>query len=279
MASLFRRAACVVTLSLAAFYLSPAQPSGYPISPVLFTDVKVADNFWSQRLEINRTVSIPHALMKCAETGRIRNFEIADSIIAGLSAKGKFCSRYGFDDSDLFKVIEGIAYSLQTQYDATLEKTLDSLIVKIGKAQERDGYLYTMRTIDSAKSWAPERWVNDRMKGSHELYNLGHLYEAAVAHYYATKKKSLLNIALRSADLLVKTFGPDKMHTVPGHEVTEIGLAKLYLVTGKREYLEGEHRRESHTTRICDRFLMKPKLSDMLSAQAISTQGWWTWQP
>jgi DUF1680 family protein len=237
MTSVIRFAAYVVTLSLAASYLSPAQPSGYPISPVLFTEVRVADNFWSQRLEINRTVSIPHALKKCAETGRIRNFEIADSIIAGLPAKGKFCSRYGFDDSDVFKVIEGAAYSLQTHYDAALDKTLDTLISKIAKAQEPDGYLYTMRTIDSAKSWAPERWVNDRMKSSHELYNLGHLYEAAVAHYYATKKKSLLNIALRSADLLIKTFGPDKMHTVPGHEVTEIGLAKLYLVTDKREYL------------------------------------------
>ncbi len=217
---------------------APGQTPGYPITPVRFTDVAVNDHFWSPRLEVNRTVSIPHALQKCLETGRVRNFEIADSIVAGLPAQGKFCSRYGFDDSDIYKVIEGVAYSLQTHYDAALDRSLDTLIVLIGKAQEKDGYLYTMRTIDSAKSWAKDRWVNDRMKSSHELYNLGHLYEAAVAHYYATKKTSLLNIALRSADLLVATFGPTKMHTVPGHEVTELGLAKLYLVTGKREYLD-----------------------------------------
>jgi uncharacterized protein len=215
-----------------------AQSTGYPITPVLFTDVKVSDDFWSKRLETNRTVSIPHALKKCDETGRIRNFDIADSVLKGEIAKGKFCSRYGFDDSDVFKVIEGIAYSLQTHYDADLDWRADTLIAKIARAQELDGYLYTMRTIDAEKSWAKERWVNDRTHSSHELYNLGHLYEAAVAHYYATKKRALLDIALRSADLLVKTFGPDKMHTVPGHQVTEIGLVKLYLVTGKKEYLE-----------------------------------------
>ena len=137
---------------------APGQTPGYPITPVRFTDVAVNDHFWSPRLEVNRTVSIPHALQKCLETGRVRNFEIADSIVAGLPAQGKFCSRYGFDDSDIYKVIEGVAYSLQTHYDAALDRSLDTLIVLIGKAQEKDGYLYTMRTIDSAKSWAKDRW-------------------------------------------------------------------------------------------------------------------------
>jgi len=233
-----RRAALILPALLVPVCSMLGQNQGYPITPVLFTDVRVSDSFWSPRLEVNRTVSIPHALQKCDETGRVRNFEIADSILAGLPAKGKFCSRYGFDDSDVFKVIEGAAYSLHTHYDPALDKTVDSLITKIGRAQEKDGYLYTMRTIDAEKSWAKDRWVNDRAKSSHELYNLGHLYEAAVAHYNATKKRSLLDIALKSADLLVATFGPDRMHTVPGHQVTEIGLAKLYLVTGKREYLD-----------------------------------------
>jgi uncharacterized protein len=217
---------------------SAAQNVGYPINPVIFTDVKVDDSFWLKRLETNRTVSIPHTLQKCLETGRVRNFDIADSVLRGVIEKGTFCSRYGFDDSDIYKLLEGIAYSLQTHYDAVLDARADTLIEKIRCAQEKDGYLYTMRTIDSAKSWAKNRWVNDRTEGSHELYNLGHLYEAAVAHYYATKKRNLLDIALKTADLLVATFGPGKMHTVPGHQVTEMGLVKLFQVTGKKEYLD-----------------------------------------
>jgi uncharacterized protein len=214
------------------------QASGYPIKPVLFTDVTVADDFWSKRLEINRTVSIPYAFRQCVETGRIRNFEIVDSILQGSIREGKFCSRYGFDDSDVYKIIEGAAYSLHTHYDRNLDQQLDSLIRKIALAQEKDGYLYTMRTMNPEASWAKERWVNDRTKSSHELYNVGHLYEAAGAHYRATGKKSLLDVALKSADLLVATFGPGKMHTVPGHQVTEIGLAKLYIITGNKEYLD-----------------------------------------
>jgi len=215
-----------------------AQKNGYPITPVLFTDVQVEDAFWSKRLETNRTVSIPHALAQCEITGRIRNFEIADSVLRGMIPEGKFCSRYGFDDSDVYKTMEGIAYALHTRYDAGMDARMDSLIEKVARAQEKDGYLYTMRTIKPDASWAKERWVNDRTKGSHELYNVGHLYEAAVAHYYATGKRTLLNIALKSADLLVATFGPDKMHTVPGHQVTEMGLCKLYQVTGKKAYVD-----------------------------------------
>lgn len=215
-----------------------SQATKTPIIPVRFTDVRVDDEFWSKRLDINRTVSIPHALAQCELTGRVKNFETADSVLRGAISEGKFCGRYGFDDSDVYKVIEGVAYALHTRYDAALDARVDTLIEKIGKAQEPDGYLYTMRTIKPEASWAPERWVKDRMQGSHELYNAGHLYEAAAAHFYATGKRNLLDIALKNADLLVETFGPDKMHTVPGHEVTELGLVRLYQVTGKREYLD-----------------------------------------
>ena len=233
----------LMTLSLVVLLIHTEQPvrsqeTSTPITPVRFTDVRVEDEFWSKRLEINRTVSIPHALAQCEQTGRVRNFEIADSVLRGAISEGKFCSRYGFDDSDVFKVIEGVAYALHTRYDAALDARVDTLIGKIASAQEQDGYLYTMRTMKPEASWAPERWVNDRTKSSHELYNAGHLYEAAVAHYYATGKRTLLDIALKNADLLVETFGPDKMHTVPGHQVTEIGLVKLYQVTRKREYLD-----------------------------------------
>jgi DUF1680 family protein len=260
-----------------------AQHQGYPIKPVPFTDVVVNDAFWSGRLETNRTVSIPYAFAQCVETGRVKNFEIADSVLEGLNPGGSFCSRYGFDDSDVFKIIEGAAYSLHTHYDQKLDRYLDTLIDKIARAQEKDGYLYTMRTIKPEASWAKERWVNDRMKGSHELYNVGHLYEAAVAHYQATGKKTLLAVALQSADLLVATFGPHKMHTVPGHQVTEIGLTKLYLVTGKQDYLDlakffmrgGEEIPPGRpTTRIISRSLIRPRPSGMRCGQDISMRAW-----
>jgi DUF1680 family protein len=120
-----------------------------------------------------------------------------------------------------------------------MEDYIDSLIVKIKNAQEPDGYLYTARTINpaAAHSWAgKERWEKER-ELSHELYNSGHLYEAAVAHYQATGKRNLLDIALKNADLVCSVFGPDKRHVAPGHQVVEMGLVKLYRVTGKKEYL------------------------------------------
>jgi DUF1680 family protein len=152
---------------------------------------------------------------------------------------GKFCTRYPFDDTDIYKTIEGASFSLSLFPDPVLEHYIDSLITIIGKAQEPDGYLYTARTInpDSAHVWAGKvRWEKER-ELSHELYNAGHLYEAAAAHFQATGKKNLLNIALKNADLVCAVFGPDKKHVAPGHEVVEMGLVKLYRITGKREYL------------------------------------------
>lgn len=234
----FRQITGVAVLIACLFALAPAQVPTYPIAPVRFTEVKFEDEFWAKRLETNRTVTIPHTIAQCEVNGRVRNFEIADSVLRGLLPEGKFIGRYGFDDTDVYKVIEGAAYSLQVRYDAALDARVDSLIAKVGKAQEPDGYLYTMRTMKPEASWAPERWVNDRVKGSHELYNSGHMFEAAVAHYYATGKRNFLNIAIANADLLVNTFGTDKMRTVPGHQVTELGLVRMYQVTGKRAYLD-----------------------------------------
>lgn len=210
----------------------------YPYQPVKFSDVRINDKFWLPKIEVNRTVTIPFAFSKCDTTGRIRNFEVAGKINSGEISSGKFCSSYGYDDSDVYKIIEGASYSLSVSYDGKLNAYLDKLIASIASAQEKDGYLYSMRTIDPARSWAKERWVNDRKHSSHELYNVGHMYEAAVAHYYATGKKSLLNVAIKNADLLCNTFGPDKMHIAPGHQEVEIGLVKLYRVTGKKGYLD-----------------------------------------
>ncbi len=154
--------------------------------------------------------------------------------------KGKFCTTYPFDDTDIYKTIEGASYSLAVHPDPKLSAYIDSLITIVGKAQEPDGYLYTARSIDPLhpQSWAgPERWINEQ-KSSHELYNCGHMYEAAVAHYMATGKRNFLNIAIKNADLLVRTFGPDKKHVAPGHEIVEMGLVRLYRVTGKKNYLD-----------------------------------------
>ena len=205
----------------------------YPIQPVSFTKVQIHDDFWAPRLEANRMVTIPLAFEECENTGRIENFAIA----AGLK-QGEQIGRYPFNDSDVFKIIEGASYSLMEYPDPSLDAYLDSLIYLIGAAQEEDGYLYTARTnnAERLKGWfGDERWSN--LKRSHELYNLGHMYEAAVAHYQATGKRSLLDIALKSADLVDATFGPEKLQIPPGHQVIEMGLAKLYRATGEKKYL------------------------------------------
>jgi uncharacterized protein len=211
----------------------------YPVKPVPFTAVHFNDAFWAPRIEINRTVTIPFAFQKDEETGRVHNFERAAAALRG-ELTDKKPPGYPFDDSDVYKVIEGAAYTLSVHPDSKLEAYLDELIAKIGAAQEKDGYLYTTRTIDSEKPhpWAgTKRWELEKVD-SHELYNLGHLYEAAVAHYQATGKRALLDIALKSADLLARTFGPGKRSIWPGHQITEMGLVKLYRVTGDQRYLD-----------------------------------------
>ena len=219
----------VLFLSLVAI----GQQRDYPIQAVDFTSVKLTDKFWLPRIEINRTVTIPASFERCESTGRVKNF-----VMAG-DRKGKFCTRYPFDDTDIYKTIEGASFSLAVHPDRALQHYLDSLIAIIGKAQEADGYLYTARTIDPVNvgPWlGKERWEKER-EMSHELYNAGHLYEAAAAHYLATKKRNLLNIALKNADLVCSVFGPDKKHVAPGHEIIEMGLVKLYRITGRKEYL------------------------------------------
>jgi DUF1680 family protein len=220
------------TIALAALTCSAQQD--YPIHAVPFTQVQLTDAFWSPRIETNRTVTIPASFARCEETGRVKNFTMA------AEHQGKFCTVYPFDDTDIYKTLEGASFSLAVHPDKKLDAYLDSLITIIGKAQEPDGYLYTARTIDPTHphAWSgPTRWVKEH-ELSHELYNSGHLFEAAAAHYQATGKRSLLDIALKNADLLVATFGPDKMHTAPGHEIVEMGLVKLYRITGKKDYLD-----------------------------------------
>jgi len=216
-----------------ALFVSPALD--YPIRPVPFTEVEITDSFWAPRLETNRTVSVPYALRMIEETGRVDNFRKAARLLTG-PYKGR-----RFNDSDVYKAMEAAAYTLRLHPDAALEKTLDDLIAVIARAQEPDGYLFTTRTVDPAHpapGSGPERWSNLRV--SHELYNVGHMYEAAVAHYQATGRRTFLAIAEKNAALLLRTFGPGpgQRRGFPGHQEIEIGLAKLYRVTGNRAYLD-----------------------------------------
>lgn len=223
-----------LSLSLLTASVLVAQKKDYPIRGVNFTQVKLTDNFWLPRIKTNQLVTIPASFERCESTGRVKNFEMA------AVRKGKFGTTFPFDDTDIYKTIEGASYSLSLFPDSKLEAYVDTLITKIGKAQEPDGYLYTARTIDSLHphAWAGmHRWEKER-EMSHELYNAGHLYEAAAAHFYATGKKTLLDIALKNADLVCSVFGPDKRHVAPGHEIIEMGLVKLYRITGKNEYLQ-----------------------------------------
>ncbi|MBN8853868.1 MAG: six-hairpin glycosidase [Sphingobacteriales bacterium 50-39] len=226
--SIFRSLALLI-LSLAA------RSQDYPVKPVPFTQVHLTDNFWEPKLQVNARVTIPYVLDKCRETGRIDNFLMA----AGKKKTSKL-TEFPFDDTDLYKVIEGASYSLQVNPDARLSAQLDTLIAIIGAAQEPDGYLYTFRTSHPGHphDWiGTKRWEKEE-ELSHELYNAGHLYESAVAHYQATGKRTLLNIALKNADLLVRDFGYGKVEEYPGHQIVEIGLVKLYRVTGEKKYLD-----------------------------------------
>jgi uncharacterized protein len=242
----------LITFSLlAAFSIgsisAQSDNSGYPITPVPFTAVKVTPNtFWGQRLQASKDVTIPLAFRKSEETGRYKNFEqAAEHIKTGKNFK--VTMGYSFDDTDPYKTLEGAAYLMQTYPNALIngtpvDKYCDSVIAIIQSAQEPDGYLYTARTQnpEHPHNWAgSKRWelVEDL---SHEFYNLGHLCEAAVAHYNATGKKTLLNIAKKYADCVIKEVGPNagQAHVVPGHQIAEMGLAKLYTATGDKRYLE-----------------------------------------
>ena len=205
----------------------------YPIEPVPFTMVTLNDAFWSPRMETNRKVTIPYAYEKCRETGRLDNFAFAGGLKQG------FQTGYRFNDSDVYKVIEGAAYTLRLHDDPALEAYTDSVIALIEAAQEDDGYIFTAKTAFNGKHPSvrtDKRW--DNIRHDHELYCAGHMYEAAAAYYQATGKRKFLDMALKNADLVDSVFGPEGNRHPPGHQEIEIGLARLYRLTGEKRYLD-----------------------------------------
>jgi DUF1680 family protein len=213
------------------------QSVGYPISPVPFTSVKVTDTFWGQRLKASREVTIPLAFSKCEETGRYKNFINAAHPSDTIKVTG-----FSFDDTDVYKTIEGASYSMQTFPNKKLDKYIDSVLTIVAAAQEPDGYLYTARTMNPKHphEWSgTKRWEKEEDL-SHELYNLGHMVEGAIAHYQATGKTTFLNIARKYADCAIREIGPNpgQVVVVPGHQIAEMALSKLYVVTGEKKYLD-----------------------------------------
>lgn len=245
-----------IVLAAAAIMPATAQKTktlsnGYPFSQVPFTSVKIAhDSFWGNRLQAARKVTIPLAFSKCETEHRYKNFEMAAYTLQhpghkGLDTKEWNVSKFmgfSFDDTDVYKTIEGASYILQTYPDKKLKAYIDSVLDVVAAAQEPDGYLYTARTINPKHphNWSGDkRWEQDETL-SHELYNLGHMVDAACAHYQATGSTKFLDIAKRYADCVVREVGPKdgQAKVVPGHQIAEMALARLYTLTGEKKYLD-----------------------------------------
>ena len=241
----------LITAGCMAKSKTETRSNGYPITQVPFTAVKVTPNtFWGDRIHAAREVTIPLAFSKCESEHRYKNFEMAAYTLQhpnhpGLQTKEWDVSKFmgfSFDDTDVYKTIEGASYVLQTYPDEKLKAYIDSVLDVVGAAQEPDGYLYTARTINPAHPhhWAgKKRWeVEDFL--SHELYNLGHMVDAACAHYQATGSEKFLNIAKRYADCVIREVGPNagQACVVPGHQIAEMALARLYVLTGEKKYLD-----------------------------------------
>ena len=237
----FKYAALAIALAAICSCASKNKGHDYPYTPVAFTSVEVSDAFWGQRLKASREVTIPLAFSKCEETGRYENFVQAAQQMASSENLGFRVGGLPFDDTDVYKTIEGASYILQTYPDPKLEAYIDSVLVIVAAAQEPDGYLYTARTRNPERphSWASkERW--GQIEDSHELYDLGHMLEGAIAHYRATGKRNFLDIAIKYADCVCREIGPGEGQQVkvPGHQIAEMALAKLYVLTGDKKYLD-----------------------------------------
>ncbi len=230
MKRLLLTAMMAVSLTEAAEIGAQNARHGYPFDPVPFTSVKVTDSFWGQRLKASREVTIPLAFAKCEESGRYENF-----VKAAHPSKDYKVEGLSFDDTDVYKTIEGASYLLQTYPDPKLEAYIDSVLAVVAPAQEPDGYLFTARTMnpDRPHEWAGSKRWEKVEELSHEFYNLGHMVDGA-------GKRNFLDIAIRYADCVCREIGPEagQLDRVPGHQIAEMALARLYLATGEKKYLD-----------------------------------------
>jgi DUF1680 family protein len=229
------RPVIVVALAASAF-AAPAcgDPGGPPRAPYqrlsvpAIDQVRITDAFWAPRIETCREVTLPYCLAMCEKTGRIGNFAKA----AGLR-EGKFQGIW-FNDSDVYKVLEGAAYVLRTHPDPNLERLTDGVIATIAAAQQPDGYLFCFFTIDNAD----QRFRHIGANARHELYCMGHMIEAGAVHHEMTGQRDLLEAACRLADHIGSVFGPGKRRDVPEHQELELALIKLYRLTREKRYLD-----------------------------------------
>lgn len=198
------------------------------LKPIPFNKIKIQSDFWSPRLETIQKKTIRVCLEHCEETGRIGNFRKAAHRENG-TFEGTF-----FDDSDVYKVLEGAAYCLKNQPDPEVEQLVDNVIETICEAQQPDGYIYTYFTLNTPE----KRWTDMDM---HEDYCLGHLLEAGIAYAQSTGKEALLQCAIRGVKQMMSVFGPDKRHWVTGHQEIELALIRLYRYTGENQYLNFAH--------------------------------------
>lgn len=227
------------------------------LKTVPFTDVTIKDRFWAPRQATNSEKTIPHELEECRTTGRINNFAKAAGLISG-NFEGIF-----FNDSDVHKLVEAASYTLQTHPNPAWETELDEVIDTIAKSQQKDGYLNSYFTLVEPQ----KRWQNLGMM--HELYCAGHLFEAGVAHYQATGKQKLLDVACRFADLIDNTFGHGKRDGLPGHQGIELALVKLARVTGEARYMSlAEYfvTKRGHSPSVFEKELENPDLPGGLGA-------------
>ncbi|WP_353331344.1 glycoside hydrolase family 127 protein [Bacteroides sedimenti] len=216
----------LLTFSLISCSSSQKVPFVQKNTPVIFSKVRITDNFWQPRLKTHAAVTLKACINQCEnETQRIKNFSIA----AGME-QGKF-KGFFYDDSDLYKMIEGASYSLMNNPNPELENKLDNIISKIVGAQLKDGYLMTYFILGDLN----KRWTD---MDKHEMYCCGHLIEAGIAYYNATGKRSLLDVAIKYANHIDSVFGPGKRDWVPGHPEIELALIKLYRVTNENKYLK-----------------------------------------
>ncbi len=214
-------ALCLMVGNLTIAQSNPAQ-----LQPHSFSEIQITDSFWRPKLEKVAKSALPASIYQTEiNTGRIRNFEKV------ARKQGEAHEGIYYDDSDVYKALEAIAYSLQNIPDPELEKKADEWIAKIAAAQEPDGYINTYYSLTGLEN----RWTDME---KHEDYCAGHLMEAGVAYYQATGKRQLLDVAIRMADHIDREFRQVNRHWVSGHEEIELALVKLYKVTGEKRYLD-----------------------------------------